>query len=184
MRFSIQIEFDKTLDLNTRKKNTVVGRAPESDLVVSDSAISRSHCQIESVGSQFYLTDLNSHNGVFIDSVRLEPNRRTLYDPSLPLMLGTFNCELSLDEEVPGEHKVLKTSSDSNATATIRLARLDLNKPSVSLELEKKAKPKARNPVTDHDDHEVEVKTSLPWTYILLGLAIALIFLARFYKVF
>ena len=45
----------------------VIGRADEADFTFSDSAISRTHAQIELRDGQFYVRDLGSVNGTFVD---------------------------------------------------------------------------------------------------------------------
>jgi serine/threonine protein kinase len=50
----------------------IVGRAPTSGIVISDSLVSRQHCRIERVNDQYQVVDLGSHNGVFLNEVQLE----------------------------------------------------------------------------------------------------------------
>ncbi len=46
----------------------VVGRHPECDIVVDVGAVSRHHAQLMDIGGQWYVEDLNSRNGTFINS--------------------------------------------------------------------------------------------------------------------
>ena len=46
---------------------TVIGRHPECDVVVDVGAVSRHHAQVMEIGGQFYLEDLNSRNGTFVN---------------------------------------------------------------------------------------------------------------------
>ena len=49
-----------------------IGRSPPADIVVSGSAVSRSHCLIELAGDKLRVTDLNSTNGTYIDNERIK----------------------------------------------------------------------------------------------------------------
>src|SRR5688572_9309170 len=95
MKLSAQIEFDKTLDLETSKTTVIVGRSPKNDLVITHDSISRQHCQIEFVKGVFYITDMGSSNGSYIDGQKLEPNVRTPFISSQQLTLGKIECEIS-----------------------------------------------------------------------------------------
>ncbi len=48
-----------------------IGRASPAEIIVADPLISRSHCKVELVGDELYVTDLNSTNGTFIDNDRV-----------------------------------------------------------------------------------------------------------------
>src|SRR5271156_526829 len=52
-----------------------IGRAPDNDLVVRDSRVSRSHAQIPDTGNGFVLEDLGSWLGVWVDGERIEKSR-------------------------------------------------------------------------------------------------------------
>jgi hypothetical protein len=49
-----------------------LGRTAPADIIVSGSAVSRSHCMVELSGDKLRVTDLNSTNGTFIDNKRIE----------------------------------------------------------------------------------------------------------------
>src|SRR5512133_2397222 len=52
------------------KDEIVLGRAPESDLVVADQAASRRHARISRTASgEYVLSDLGSRNGTFVNGV-------------------------------------------------------------------------------------------------------------------
>ena len=78
----------------------VVGRSPKSDVVVPDEHLSRSHCLIEMVSGTFYITDLGSANGVFIDGERIRPNTRIIYNNFSQLSIGHMECTIEDLENV------------------------------------------------------------------------------------
>lgn len=177
MRLTVQIEFDKTLDLDTPKKNVTVGRSPNNDLVIKHDSVSRTHCRLEVSKGVFYVTDLGSSNGTFIDGQKLEPEKRTAFLSTQLLTIGKLDCEAkeSSAPEATPEAKVVGTevSSNGNYTATMRISRLDLNRGSGANEASKKLKPKGpRNPVTDEVQNPKVEKKSSKKLFILLGILI------------
>jgi serine phosphatase RsbU (regulator of sigma subunit)/pSer/pThr/pTyr-binding forkhead associated (FHA) protein len=49
------------------KNRYVLGRHPECDIVVDAGAVSRHHAQLFRVGSEFFVEDMNSRNGTFVN---------------------------------------------------------------------------------------------------------------------
>ena len=49
-----------------------------ASLVINDPFISRTHAAITQEDNEFYLQDLNSKNGTFLNDERLQPGERTL----------------------------------------------------------------------------------------------------------
>lgn len=58
-------------DLRLRGDATVIGRE-EGEIVVDDPAVSGRHFQIEERGSEFYVRDLGSSNGTFLNGREVE----------------------------------------------------------------------------------------------------------------
>jgi len=52
-----------TLDL----KEIIIGRSPECDYIISDRQVSRKHSRIKKMPDGFYLEDLDSKNGTFLN---------------------------------------------------------------------------------------------------------------------
>lgn len=176
MRLSVQIEFDKTLDLKTQKTKVIVGRAPNCDMVVPHTSISRNHCLIEYVEGEFFITDLGSSNGSFINGERMSPHARTNYFLDSQLVLGRLDCELAVGD-VPAQIQdatgIFKdqAKSELDASSTMRISRLDLNKPSISLKMEKELKVSGpRNPITEdlQNDAPSKMKTLKPYLVLVV----------------
>ena len=60
---------DKSLEFG--KKPVIIGRVPESDVLVRDSFVSRVHCGISYVNNQYNLKDLGSTNGTYRNGARV-----------------------------------------------------------------------------------------------------------------
>jgi serine phosphatase RsbU (regulator of sigma subunit)/pSer/pThr/pTyr-binding forkhead associated (FHA) protein len=65
---------------------TVLGRAPECQIQLDSNMVSRRHAQVARDGTSFYLEDLESGNGTFLNGKRV--SERTLLKPDDRLKLG------------------------------------------------------------------------------------------------
>jgi pSer/pThr/pTyr-binding forkhead associated (FHA) protein len=124
MKVSVQIEPDRTLDLETKKNLILIGRSPECDLVVNHPSVSRKHCQIEEIENTLFIIDHNSSNGTFIDGLRLIPNEKQILRQGQKFTIGKLESKVLLTD--PGQF----TSSKINApkigsnTKTINVSHL------------------------------------------------------------
>ena len=68
---------DRAFDVS--KERFILGRSKsQADLVLDDANVSRQHAAIERVGDAWYLADLGSTNGCYIEGQRI--SRRALAD--------------------------------------------------------------------------------------------------------
>ncbi len=66
-----------------------IGRNGEwADVLVTCLFVSRCHAEIKQDGTAFYLVDLASRNGTYIDGRRLEPQKRVLLQDGMSFWLG------------------------------------------------------------------------------------------------
>lgn len=78
---------------------TVIGREPTCDISLDDNAVSRSHAAIDLDGPNYFVTDLGSRNGTFVDD-KLLRDRRRLKGGELIRLGGTIlKFMASMDEE-------------------------------------------------------------------------------------
>ncbi len=49
-----------------------IGRSPSSNILLSDSNVSRNHAKLEFINGNFYLTDLESTNGTFVNDKKVK----------------------------------------------------------------------------------------------------------------
>lgn len=73
-----------------------IGRGSENDLVLAYEPVSRVHAQISFDRGYYYVIDLNSANGTFLNNVRLPPQIPTLWGPNQPLRIGNITLSLEL----------------------------------------------------------------------------------------
>ncbi len=73
-----------------------LGRHPELvDEVVNDESVSRRHLRISLRDNQFYIEDLNSSNGTFLNRHRLSPFQPARLDYDATVTLGNLEVTVS-----------------------------------------------------------------------------------------
>lgn len=68
----------------------IIGRAPESNLVLSDQNVSRRHAELRVEPEGLLITDLGSSNGTAVDGERLLPHQPHLLRPGARIQIGPF----------------------------------------------------------------------------------------------
>jgi len=79
-----------------------VGRSPEADVVLLDEKASRLHCGVRFWDGDFYLKDLKSKNGTYVNGERVEVAK---LDPGARIRIGSTT--LIFESESPGTATVL-----------------------------------------------------------------------------
>ena len=79
---------EKGRSIPLERNEVVLGRAPENDIQMKDRSISRRHLRIERRGGQYFVTDMGSKNGTFIDGKRIEPGKEYEVAEGVPFALG------------------------------------------------------------------------------------------------
>ncbi len=92
---------DEIIKVYSIKKNEVIiGRNPESDLVLDDPLVSRKHCKILIKENSIFIKDLNSTNGTFLNGKRISFSEIKVGDE---ISIGIYNLivsskDISIDE--------------------------------------------------------------------------------------
>jgi hypothetical protein len=76
------------------KPETHLGADPGNDLVLSDTYVSRRHARLHWDGSTWWVADLNSSNGTFVNQRRCLPGNAQPLAPGAILQLGEMTFEL------------------------------------------------------------------------------------------
>lgn len=66
----------------------VIGRAPGCDIVVSNSLVSKKHAMIQKIKDDFFITDLESTNGTFVNSERVPAGKYFKIEPGDHIKIG------------------------------------------------------------------------------------------------
>jgi uncharacterized membrane protein YjgN (DUF898 family) len=86
MAFQLKdLDSGKTVEL---KAGDILGRSEGNHQFPLATKMSRSHCQFILEGNIAYILDLNSRNGTYVNSVKIEPNKKTILGDGHILMFG------------------------------------------------------------------------------------------------
>ncbi len=72
----VRTESGETLEYELSKPTTSIGRLPGNDIVLSTSAVSRYHAQLEAAEGRVFLVDLGAVNGTFLNDHQIDPDSR------------------------------------------------------------------------------------------------------------
>ena len=130
MRVTVKQSNGQIISKDVSLDKAIVGRSVKADVVVPDDALSRNHCLIEIEAGNFYVTDLGSSNGVFINSQRIPPDTRTLYNSFSHLTIGELECTIEDVESVePIKNSPLKSTPPKEDNNTKTVTRMALKSP-------------------------------------------------------
>lgn len=99
MYISIKLQSGSKIEHSVKKTSVTIGRSKSADFVVSDEALSRFHAKVDLEDGQYFITDLGSANGVFIDGQRLNANEKTPFATYMLLTFGALDCVIQDDLE-------------------------------------------------------------------------------------
>jgi len=66
--------------VHIRKTTTTVGRHHSSDVVIDDPSVSRRHAEITYSGDRYFVSDLGSKNGTFVNQDNIGNSQHSLVD--------------------------------------------------------------------------------------------------------
>jgi len=70
------------------EQSWVIGRASDCDLVIPEPTVSGHHCRLIRRGNSYWIEDLRSPNGVFVDGVRIAAGLMLPVEPGSQVTLG------------------------------------------------------------------------------------------------
>ena len=71
-----------------KEGSNFLGRAFENDIRLQDKSVSRQHVRIEKAAERYFLTDLQSKNGTFLDGRYLLPGTEREVHEGMPIAIG------------------------------------------------------------------------------------------------
>ena len=78
----------KSFEYPLKKTSVVIGKREGNDLILDRTNISREHCQIIQVNGGFFVRDLQSRNGTFVNGDKI--NGDTILEHGSTIQLGDF----------------------------------------------------------------------------------------------
>jgi pSer/pThr/pTyr-binding forkhead associated (FHA) protein len=119
--------------LEVKQGTVVIGRASVSDLRLQHPSISRRHAQVKRVGEQFFIKDLGSQNGTFVNKERIngevecKPGDSIALGNALVRLRGPLTKEERGEKEPKAEKKAPVANDRSNKA---RIATAVVSRPS------------------------------------------------------
>jgi len=104
------------------KDQIIIGRAKENDIVIDNIAVSRKHAQITRKEGLYYIRDLNSSNGTFLNGAQIDASDHALSEGA---MIGIAKFEIQvkgLSKSAPPPPKAA-TPEDAEGTMIFDPAR-------------------------------------------------------------
>ncbi|MBN2656622.1 MAG: FHA domain-containing protein [Spirochaetales bacterium] len=83
----------KRISLTSR---ITIGRASNCDVVIDDMLVSREHTEIQQIKTDFYIKDLNSRNGTFVNDIKVPKGKYIKLSPNDIIRLGS-KIEITLN---------------------------------------------------------------------------------------
>lgn len=81
----------------------VLGRHPDCDIVLDVGAVSRQHVQILTIGAEYFVEDLKSRNGTYVNGQQVHDRRRLEDNDRIKICDLLFTFRQSLPERGPGD---------------------------------------------------------------------------------
>lgn len=101
---------DKGRSFEVDEDAVFIGRAPDNEIPVKDKSVSRKHLKIIKRAERYYVTDLGSKNGTFIDGKRVTSGKEYEVREGIPIAVGkTF---LSVGKAYPDDVLAVLDSID------------------------------------------------------------------------
>ena len=103
----IKINDSIAKEFKTDQNEIIIGRDPGSDIQIDNIAISREHARIVQGPNDYFIEDLNSSNGIFIDGRKI--NKKFLKTGD-EIVIGKYTLQMVLEED-PAKRKKRKIKS-------------------------------------------------------------------------
>lgn len=109
MRVSIKLPTGKVLSNEYEATSITIGRSNKCDFPVADESLSRTHAQLEVNAGEFFITDLGSANGVYLDGTRIPAQSKTKFNVFQQLTIGPLECQVEDTSDVPAPTPVYQS---------------------------------------------------------------------------
>lgn len=87
MKLQYHKQDGETKDFELGERSITIGRSPDADIILLDEKVSRVHCGVRLWDGEFYIKDLKSKNGTFVNGRRVEVCK---LKPSDAVKIGSY----------------------------------------------------------------------------------------------
>lgn len=168
---------DKGQSFELKGNITSIGRSPDNDIRIEDKSVSRKHAKITRRSDSYFIKDLNSKNGTFIDGQRMRVGDECELREGCGVSLGNvgvyFSTTTSEEESAVTESISIDAPMELSDEAVVLLDSIDLSEevseedlaamssPDVSQEISKAAETFLQDrPLTPQKNMELIFKVS------------------------
>ena len=109
---------DVSQEFEITRPNIVIGRSPQSNILISDTEISRIHAQIVNTPHGFFIADMGSTNGTFLNGQAIKPKQMIELKSNDQVNLGQLDFLFQLvSDSVPiANHQYLPQTQSLSGT--------------------------------------------------------------------
>jgi predicted component of type VI protein secretion system len=120
MKITITLSNGSKVVQETGLSCVVIGRSAQSNIIIPENILSRKHAQLEVKNGEYFITDLASSNGVYIDGKRIEPSTKTSFSTFQTLALGPIEFQIT-DSDNSSSDENMAPLLAVNQTRTVRI---------------------------------------------------------------
>jgi hypothetical protein len=124
MKVSITTNSGQKIETIINGSEATIGRSVKCEVTVPDESLSRQHCKIEIQNGNFFVTDLGSANGVYLDGEKIEANARTAFSSYNQLNLGPLECVVEENDQNTSQSKspkkMINDEDDDDSKTIVR----------------------------------------------------------------
>jgi len=107
--FTIQEGYGSTHEYVMKKKSITIGRDPECDIVIDKSEASRQHAKVTRKDDGFFIEDLKSVNGVFLNSMPISGEQQIKHQDII--QIGSAMLVFNDPDNLQFDHDLQSTST-------------------------------------------------------------------------
>lgn len=120
--------------------SVVLGRHPDCDIVLDAGAVSRQHARLTREGSDYYIEDLQSRNGTFLNGVRVEGRQKLADNDQLRIcdLIFSFHSgapELAASSADQTTDSVQVVDDDQQVSGSTVMSKLEVTSSNTSMRL-------------------------------------------------
>lgn len=103
MRVKLTLHDGEKIDVRVPSDSVTIGRSKNCDVVIRQDGMSRKHCLVQLINNEFFITDLGSINGVYVEGKKITPNEPYAFKSFFSITFGpVVSCQFSADETLLG----------------------------------------------------------------------------------
>ena len=103
----------KLIELLSQKNSVTIGRSPEADIIIKDNIVSRKHARVFKSGNKYYIEDLNSTNGVFVNGKKVKGKTVISFHDEIRIGFHLFKLNADLNEDVLEKNRLTAIRAES-----------------------------------------------------------------------